>query len=417
MDRFAHRAPLTLALAVAALCCAAPSALAATVGFTPRLGEGESPPVIGHQMAYLAAPGEVNAVSVTESAGAVTIRDAALALAAPAGCQQLDPRAVTCPPSAGPLKVAVALTDGNDSASLSTSIDGVNVDGGSGNDVLVGGAGDDILDGETGNDLLVGAAGNDLLEPGLGSDVLAGGEGSDSAVYTARGLPVSLDLAMARADGATDPADALSSIEGAISGDGEDALTGDGGPNRLDSGIGADRLTGGDGSDELIGGEGSDQIDAGGGDDDVDLSVFESEAESVDVLNRAADQRADRVRCGSGRDRVVLPDVLDSLASDCELVLFDFIAVRQSGMRVTRRHLLVRVAAVVAGSRQRIWLTIKRGGHTSLLGRSEPRRRAGTARIRLNSNGLRLFRDGRKHRIRIGDELDPDTGFIVKVGR
>jgi len=415
MNRVSHRVALTLTLATGALCGAAPSALAARVTVGPIISQASKGLPIGDQMSFIADQGEANAVTVTDVAGVVTIRDAVAPVVAPIGCQQVDPRAVTCRPSSGPIKVVVALRDNNDSLSLNTAADGTIVDGGPGNDVLVGGPGDDSLDGEIGNDLIAGGAGDDLLEPGLGSDVLHGGEGSDSAVYTARELPVSIDLSLLQADGATDAADSLTSVEGAIGGNGKDVLTGNDGPNRLEGNIGNDRITGRSGADELIGSEGADQIDAGAGDDLIDLSNVEEDAGEDGEF--AVDGSNDRVRCGSGFDRVLLPEVGDRLASDCELAEFAFIVLRTSSVRVTRRHVTVRVSEVNKGPRQRIWITIKRGGHTSLLGRSEPRKRAGTARIRLNSNGLKLFRDGREHKIRLGDDFDPDAGITATVGR
>ena len=415
MNRVSRRVALTLTLATGALCGAAPSALAARVKVDPIISQASEGLPIGHQMSFIADQGEANAVTVTDVAGVVTIRDAVAPVVAPIGCQQVDPRAVTCRPSSGPIKVVVALGDNDDSLSLNTAADGTIVDGGPGNDVLVGGPGDDSLDGDIGNDLIAGGAGDDLLEPGLGGDVLHGGEGSDSAVYTARELPVSIDLSLPRADGATDAADSLTSVEGAIGGNGKDVLTGNDGPNRLEGNIGNDRITGRGGADELIGSEGADQIDAGAGDDLIDLSNVVEEDEGEDG-EFTVDESNDRVRCGSGFDRVLLPEVGDRLA-DCELAEFAFIVLRTSSVRVTRRHVTVRVSEVNKGPRQRIWITIKRGGRTSLLGRSEPRKRAGTARIRLNSNGLKLFRDGREHKIRLGDDFDPDAGITATVGR
>lgn len=416
MANHRHRVGLTLALAVTALCGAASGAPAATLTLTPKLSDSETPTVIGHAVQFMAGAGEANVVTVTEAGGVVTIREATFGLVAPTGCQQVDPRAVTCSPTAGPLTVEVLLGDANDRATLTTSMDGVLVDGGENDDVLLGGAGDDELGGDIGNDFVSGGPGNDLLGPGRGSDVLNGGEGADRVVYTGRGVGVDVDLSVPRADGSSDPVDVLSSIEGAIGGSGKDVLRGDAGPNSIDGNIGDDQLLGGDGPDQLIGWLGRDRINAGAGDDIIDLSIVEPPPES-EVPSYAVDQRSDRVICGPGRDLVVLPDVTDGLASDCELVAFDLLVLRLQSVRLTRRHLVVSVASRVRGSRQRIWLTVKRGNHTTLLGRSSPRRRTGLARIPLNRLGLELFDDRRKHKVRIGDELDPDAGVSVKVGR
>jgi T1SS-143 domain-containing protein len=56
---------------------------------------------------------------------------------------------------------------------------GIVIDGQGGNDVIAGGAGNDHLTGGEGNDLLSGRGGNDLLEGGAGNDTLIGGAGDD----------------------------------------------------------------------------------------------------------------------------------------------------------------------------------------------------------------------------------------------
>ena len=69
--------------------------------------------------------------------------------------------------------------------------------------------------------------------------------------------------------------------------DDDDCLVGSSGKDRLLGGAGYDRLTGGTGADRLIGAGGVNRYDAGAGND---------------VVN-AANQRAELVSCGSGRDR------------------------------------------------------------------------------------------------------------------
>lgn len=51
--------------------------------------------------------------------------------------------------------------------------------GGAGRDTLIGNAGNDSLDGGSGNDRLEGGIGADELDGGLGTDVLIGGTGAD----------------------------------------------------------------------------------------------------------------------------------------------------------------------------------------------------------------------------------------------
>ncbi|TAN58800.1 MAG: tandem-95 repeat protein, partial [Magnetospirillum sp.] len=72
--------------------------------------------------------------------------------------------------------------DGNDVVDLTSTqyaYGDVNIDGGSGNDVLLGGGGNDNILGGTGNDYLYGGAGNDTLVGGDGADTLEGGKGAD----------------------------------------------------------------------------------------------------------------------------------------------------------------------------------------------------------------------------------------------
>lgn len=85
-------------------------------------------------------------------------------------------------------------------------------------------------------------------------------------------------------------ADLILGLAGAdrISGRGDDdCLIGGSGRDRLVGGAGWDRLTGGAGADSLTGGSGRNRYDAGPGNDVV----------------RAANNRAELVSCGTGRDR------------------------------------------------------------------------------------------------------------------
>ena len=91
--------------------------------------------------------------------------------------------------------------------------------------------------------------------------------------------------------------------EDCVQGDaGADAVFGDNGNDTLLGGGGRDRLYGGPGNDALAGGGSRDLLDGGAGADIID----------------AADGRTDRVRCGSGRDRV-RADRFDRL-NGCERV-------------------------------------------------------------------------------------------------
>jgi len=64
-------------------------------------------------------------------------------------------------------------------ASISATGARVDLDGGSGDDVLIAGANDTRLLGGAGDDVLVGNIGDDQLNAGTGDDILFGGAGND----------------------------------------------------------------------------------------------------------------------------------------------------------------------------------------------------------------------------------------------
>jgi len=68
-------------------------------------------------------------------------------------------------------------------ASLTGSVLGDTIVGGSGKDSIVGGAGADSLSGGVGNDELFGGLGNDRLSGGTGMDTLIGGDGVDWFIF------------------------------------------------------------------------------------------------------------------------------------------------------------------------------------------------------------------------------------------
>ena len=130
-----------------------------------------------------------------------------------------------------------------------------NVQGGSGNDVLVG-------DGQANE--LRGLDGNDVLRGGAGNDVLDGGAGTwDWVDYADKTAAISVTLN--GASGATvtvggGAEDTIRNIENVQGGSGNDVLVGDDQANELRGLDGDDALSGGSGNDVLIGGAGVDQF-------------------------------------------------------------------------------------------------------------------------------------------------------------
>ncbi|MEL6997149.1 MAG: Hint domain-containing protein [Pseudomonadota bacterium] len=113
----------------------------------------------------------------------------------------------------------VTLTSGADTVINNGYTDDINIDLGTGNDVLQSGAGDDTISGGAGNDTIVAGTGDDIVIGGAGNDSIDGGAGNDS----------------------------------------------------IDGGAGADTLSGGAGNDTLTGGTGNDvfELSASGGDDTI----------------------------------------------------------------------------------------------------------------------------------------------------
>jgi hypothetical protein len=69
--------------------------------------------------------------------------------------------------------------DGDDLITGS-AVDGTEINGGNGFNILNGGAGNDIIIGGTGVDTVVAGAGNDVISTGAGNDVITGGAGADT---------------------------------------------------------------------------------------------------------------------------------------------------------------------------------------------------------------------------------------------
>ncbi|MFJ4321781.1 calcium-binding protein [Streptomyces tricolor] len=264
-----------LALAVCTAALAVPSVLSGTASAAPAPATAEVSQY-GWQLAYRAAPGQTNKVTVTASltddrTHLAYVIDDAVAITAGRGCAHpsgADRTKVSCTVTAEESQdpyaaLTMDLGDRGDTVSYANRTDQVyyfaRIDLGPGNDRLTdtgrldgsdvsGGAGDDSLTvgkaalafGDDGDDTI--NANGDLIiaKGGKGADVLRGGAGGQ-------------DLA------GDDGDDRLSGGPGAdtlYGGKGHDVLYGNSGDDRLWGNSGNDRLYGGPGRDTLSGGPG-----------------------------------------------------------------------------------------------------------------------------------------------------------------
>jgi len=155
---------------------------------------------------------------------------------------------------------------------------GVNVDGAprvTGVEQVEGGTGDDVLVGDANVNELFGGEGNDTIDGRGEADVIDGGAGGDTVGYTLEPAGVFVDL-FARTGGPAGAVDALRSIESVITGPGPDVVLGSDAPESfvlgagddvVDGGYGDDAIDGGDGNDLLRGGRGTDTLTGGAGQD------------------------------------------------------------------------------------------------------------------------------------------------------
>ena len=300
---------------------------------------------------------------------------------------------------------------GGDDSMVSTTAVGfvLDIDGGDGNDDLDGGDGADLITGGAGNDRIagdnnppatrdnsVGGDGDDTLvwNPGDGDDTNEGGAGNDvievnggagGEVFTVRPSPTAGRVLFDRT-GPTPPGPFnldIGTAERLVlnAGDGNDRITGARGlagriASTFNGDAGNDRITGTDGADRLDGGAGNDVI-------------------------RAADTRADRVLCGTGRD-LARVDRRDRPRA-CEVVIGGALRVRLLGrvVDVTLGRAVVRVRCV--GTRRcRGTVRLLRNGRSLGTARfTATRRRAKRVRVRLNARGRRLVARAPQRGVRI----------------
>lgn len=105
---------------------------------------------------------------------------------------------------------------------------------------------------------LNGGTGDDTLFSGLGNDTILGAAGVDAASYVCSPDGVTADLAAGTATGMG--SDTLSDVQDLTGSDNDDTLTGNALDNTITGGLGDDTLAGGAGDDTVMGGAGDDTI-------------------------------------------------------------------------------------------------------------------------------------------------------------
>lgn len=325
---------------------------------------------------YSAAPGERNDVTMSRPSGyeVVEIRDDGAFVIAGSGCTALDPHAARCAVAGvESLGAWLLLRDGDDTA----VIDSGNATGGAGDDrlstnggFLAGGPGSDELTATetTGVTFVDG----DGAEPAR--DRYVGNSGGDSVDYRGRPQRIRADLRKGVA-GAAGEGDVLIDIDNVAGGSGDDVLVGTSRANVLSGADGNDRLFGLGGDDTLAAGRGGDLADGGPGRDRVQLD------------NESTRALADRIRCGSGKDRIDGIGVRDRLDDDCERLAF--------GHALISDLLLRSPLTSPGGWFLRTWwcdcrgarLVVRAAGRTVALARG----RGEGVSLRLNDDGRRLL--------------------------
>ena len=194
---------------------------------------------------------------------------------------------------------------GGDDVIENTSLSVAQIDGGTGDDVLIGGIATDVLIGGPGADKMNGGGGihnfvsyvtstKDVafsLETGFGTlgdalgdsasnvDGIVGGKGNDTLIGNAAGN----DLRGGAGNDELHGRDGYDSLQGEA---GSDTLFGEDSFDDLWGGAGNDKLFGGNGADRLYGGAGADLLD-GGADTDTASYVTSLGAVTVDLSNLA----------------------------------------------------------------------------------------------------------------------------------
>ena len=217
---------------------------------------------------------------------------------------------------------------------------------------------DDRLSGTSGANLLLGRGGDDTLEgrgSADGSDELDGGAGADTVSYAGASAPVTIDLTTVAQPG---DGDDLTAIENVIGSPFADTLAGDAGPNRLVGGLGADVIAAGDTALS----------------DRRSLDALEADCETVDALpepqpggtgeqpsggGQASDTTLRFTLAGAKRQRLVRRGAI-RLRLQCPLEDCTAVAGASGRVRGTRMRLRPRTLAVANGAARAVELRLTR---------------------------------------------------------
>jgi Ca2+-binding RTX toxin-like protein len=350
-------------------------AATALLAFPAAAAAGTATLNVSGSVAYNAAAGETNLVTVTrEGSATYRIIDIGAPVTAGGGCVTAGANAATC--SGFVREVTVSLGNLNDEGTVGASIisiEDVGIEGGPGldkltmlggpvgvttlsgdgpgsgaptdNDMLFGGpfferltggqgddqivAGpgdDDFVDGP-GADLMIGGPGDDSFDGGTnadGADTLIGGRGSDEASYRNRFLPVNLiqngiadDGSAGEGDNIADDIERLdggSDSDSLVAGSADNVINGGAGNDRIDGGLGDDiALDGDDGNDVISGGPGDELFIDGGSRGSDELSGGPGDDLLFGVANAEAGLEADQLSGGPGLDTVSYATVRPAL--------------------------------------------------------------------------------------------------------
>ena len=170
-----------------------------------------------------------------------------------------------------------------------------------------------------GNDTVNGLDGTDIFNEGSvpsGADTYAGQAGIDSINYSQRTTPVTVNMSdVARNDGAPGEGDFIDpNTNNALGSSAADTMTGGAGANVFDGNGGGDTLDGRGGPDSLIGDAGIDRLTGG---TEADSLFGGSDNDTLDAGDNLADTRMD---CESGTGDILIADLNDRNASNCETV-------------------------------------------------------------------------------------------------